>query len=85
MLGGSTCGMRSPKEGPTTEKKITIVSPSIEGAKKWAGLCQRPVNSRCFDIGENAGLTNTAIGFCRGVPTVSRAAKGGETFSGMMT
>ena len=43
------------------------------------------MNSRCFDIGENPGLTNTAIGFCRGVPTLSRAAKGGETFSGMMT
>ena len=43
------------------------------------------MNSRCFDIGENPGLSNIAIGFCRGVPTVSRAAKGGETFSGMMT
>ena len=34
MLGGSLCGMSSPKTARTTEKKITIVSPSIEGAKK---------------------------------------------------
>ena len=35
--------------------------------------------------GGKSGLPNTAIGFSRGVPTVSRAAKGGQTFSGMMT
>ena len=40
------------ESGTDHGEKITIVSPSIEGAKKkWAGLCQRPVISQWIDIG----------------------------------
>ena len=49
------------------------------------GLCQRPGNERWFFIWCDAWIRVTAVGDRRGVSMVSRAAKGGKTFSGMTT
>ena len=46
-----------------------------------AGLCQRPGNER----GSSSGETRGSEWDRRGVSIVSRAAKGGKTFSGMTT
>ena len=46
-----------------------------------AGLCQRPGNER----GSSSGETRGSEWDRRGVSMVSRAAKGGKTFSGMTT